>query len=287
MTGRLYTRKECVYAQLPGVHITGLKEMRRSPKHFKHRLLHPRKATNALAFGNAAHVAVLEPERFLRDFAIWETKHPEGNGRPRNGKAWDEFQVLNKTRTILLDTEYDEAIAFKDAVRQDPVAMKYLAVGRPELAMTWADSETGIACVGRIDWETKVDKHPAVVDLKSARDVSETWFSRDAARLDYHLQLAFYSDGYEAITGKAPRMVVVAVESTEPYDSVTYIVPEEVLEVGRDAYRELLVRYKQCTDADEWPGQGGNEERVLALPPWCVPEEESDDMADLDWSKAG
>ena len=286
MSGRFYTRKECKYGDLPGVHITGLKEMRKSPKHYKYRLSHPRKVTNALAFGNAAHVAVLEPERFLRDFAIWNSEHPDGKKRPRNGKAWDEFELLNKGRTILLDSEYDEAIAFKDAVRQDALAMRYLAVGRPEIAMTWTDAETGVACVGRLDWETKVDRHPAVVDLKSARDVSELWFSRDVAKLDYHLQLAFYADGYQAITGKTPRMVVVAVESVEPYDAVTYIVPEEVLEIGRDAYRELLIKFKQCTESDEWPGQGGNEEKILQLPRWAVPEEESDDMSDLDWSKS-
>jgi hypothetical protein len=287
MTGRLYTRKECAYSELKGVHITGLKELRKSPKHYQHRLNHPRKTTNSLGFGNAVHVAVLEPERFIRDFALWHGKHPEGGTRPRNGKAWDEFKLLNSGRTIIRDEEYDEAIAFKDAVRQDPVAMKYLATGRAEVAMTWTDNETGIECVGRVDWETKVDKHPAVVDLKSARDCGETWFTRDAAKLDYHLQLAFYADGYKSITGKQPRMVVVAVESAPPYDVVTYIVPEEVLEVGRDAYHELLVKFKACTDSGEWPGQGGSEEKILSLPAWAVPEEESDDMADLDWSKAG
>lgn len=283
---RLYTRKECAYGSLQGVHITGLKEMRKSPKHYKHRLSHPRKITNALGFGTAAHVAVLEPERFIRDYAIWESKYEHGGARPRNGSAWEEFKKLNAGRAILLDSEFDEACAFKDAVRQDAVAMRYLAMGRPEIAMTWQDAETGVACVGRIDWETKVDHHPAVVDLKSTRDAGETWFSRDVAKLDYHLQLAFYADGYQAITGKMPRMVVVAVESVEPYDAVTYVVPEEILEIGRDAYRELLIKFKQCAESDEWPGQGGNEEKILQLPRWAVPEEESDDMSDLDWSKS-
>lgn len=286
MTGKLYTRKECTYSDLKGVHITGLKELRKSPKHYRHRLTNPRKVTGALSYGNAVHVAVLEPERFLKDFALWNGKHPDGKTRPRNGGAWEEFKKLNAGRTILVDDEYEEAIAFKDAVRQDRVAMRYLATGRPEIAMTWRDAETGIACVGRIDWETRVDNYPAVVDLKSARDVGEIWFARDAARLDYHLQCAFYADGYKACTGKMPRMVVVAVESSPPYDAVTYIVPEEVLEIGRDAYHELLVRFKECTDSDEWPGQGGNEERVLSLPRWAVPEEEGDDMTDLDWSKS-
>lgn len=286
MTNRFYTRKECVYSDLKGVHITGLKEMRKSPKHYKHRLGRERKITNALAFGTAAHVAVLEPERFVRDYAIWASRYDHGGARPRNGKAWEEFQKLNAGRTIILDTEFDQACEFKDAIRLDPVAMKYLAMGRPEVAMTWKDEETGVDCVGRLDWDTTVDRYPAVVDLKSAREAGPLWFSRDAAKLDYHLQLAFYADGYAAITGKTPRMVVIAAESTPPYDAVTYIVPEEVLEVGRDAYRELLVQLKTCTESGEWPGQGGTEEKILSLPPWCVPDEEADDLSDLEWEKS-
>lgn len=286
MTNRFYTRKECVYADLKGVHITQLKEMRKSPKHYRHRLKHPRKITNALAFGTAAHTAVLEPERFVTDFAIWKSKHEHGGARPRNGNEWKAYQAVNANRSIILDTEFDEACSFKDAVRQDALAMKYLAMGRPEIAMAWKDEETGVDCVGRLDWETKVDRHPAVVDLKSARESGELWFTRDAAKLDYHLQLAFYADGYKAITGKMPRIVVIAVESAEPYDAVTYIAPEEVLEIGRDAYRELLVKLKACAEADEWPGQGGTEEKILSLPPWCVPDEEADDLSDLEWEKS-
>lgn len=283
---RLYTRKECQYGSLTGVHITGLKEMRKSPKHYKHRLSNPRKTTSALEFGNAAHVAVLEPERFLKDFALWHGKHPDGKTRPRNGGAWDEFKTLNSARTIIRDEDYDEAIAFRDAVREDAVAMRYLAMGKPEVAMTWQDSVTGVWCVGRVDWITTVDKHPAIVDLKSARDVSDQWFSRDAAKLDYHMQCAYYADGYQAIVGKMPRVVVIAVESAPPYDVVTYIVPEEVLEVGRENYRELLTKFKACTESGEWPGQGGDEEHVLSLPLWAIPKDEDDDMSDLDWSKS-
>lgn len=288
MTGKLYTRKECQYGSLPGVHITGLKEMRRSPKHFKHRLEHPREPSAAMELGTATHIAILEPERFLREFALWNATDAEtGKTRQRRGAAWDEFCKLNAGRTIIRDEEYEQSIALRDAVRADPLAMKYLAMGRPEIAMTWTDSHTGVECVGRLDWDTRVDKHPAIVDVKTTRNAGEFWFSRDVARLDYHLQLAYYSDGYEAAIGKAPRVVVIAVESAPPHDVVTYIVPDDVLDIGRVAYRELLEKYKACADAGEWPGQqGGEEEKYLALPAWAVPEEENDDMGDLDWSKS-
>lgn len=276
---RLYSRRECRYHELPGVHITQLKDIRRSPLHYRHHLQHGRESSPSLELGTAGHVAVLEPERFLLDFALWKSEHDDGTKRVRRGKLWDEFQAQNAGKTIIRDEEYDIAIALRDAVRADSVAMRYLAMGRPEVAMTWTDSHTGVACVGRIDWETKVDGHPAIVDLKTTRNAGPTWFSRDVAKLDYHLQLAFYADGYEAATGKAPRVVVVAVESAPPHDVVTYIVPADVLDIGRDQYRQLLEGFRDCTAANDWPGQGRGVEQVLALPAWAVPDD--DDTADL------
>lgn len=288
MSARLYSRKECRYGDLRGVHITQLKELRRSPLHYQHRLKNGRKSTPALEFGSATHVACLEPERFLLDFALWKSEADDGKKKVRRGSAWDEFQATHAGKTIIRDEEYDEAIAIRDAVRADPVAMKYLAMGRPEVSMTWTDAHTGMACVGRLDWETKVDGHPAIVDLKTTRNAGPIFFQRDVAKLDYHLQLAFYADGYEAATGKTPRVVVVAVESTPPYDVVTYIVPADVIEIGRDQYRQLLETHRDCTALGEWPGQGMGQELTLRLPAWAVPDD--DDTAELGltgWKDAG
>lgn len=276
---RLYSRKECTYADLAGVHITTLKEMRRSPLHYQHRLRGGRTPSGSMDLGTAAHVACLEPERFLLDFALWKSETDDGQKRVRRGKVWDEFRENNPGKTIIRDEEFDEAIAMRDAVRADPLAMKYLAMGRPEISMTWTDAHSGVACVGRIDWETKVEGHPAIVDLKTTRNAGPTWFQRDVAKLDYHLQLAYYADGYEAATGKMPRVVIVAVESAAPYDVVTYIVPADVIEIARDQYRQLLETFRDCTAAKEWPGQGRGVEQVLALPAWAVPDD--DDTADL------
>ncbi|UOF77299.1 exodeoxyribonuclease 8 [Caudoviricetes sp.] len=285
---RLYSRKECRYADLQGVHITQLKELRRSPKHYQHRLAHGRKQTLALEIGNAAHVACLEPERFLTDFALWRSEGDDGKKKVRRGSAWEDFQAANEGKVIIRDEEYEHAIALRDAVRSDDVAMRYLAVGRPEVSLTWTDAHSGVPCVGRLDWETKVDGYPAIVDLKTTRNAGPTFFQRDVARLDYHLQLAFYADGYEAITGKLPRVVIVAVESEAPHDVVTYIVPADVLEIARDQYRQLLEAFRDCSARGEWLGQGGGGELTLRLPAWAVPDD--DDTADLGltgWKDAG
>jgi hypothetical protein len=57
---------------------------------------------------------------------------------------------------------------------------------------------------------------------------------------------------------------------------VTYIVPEDVLEIGRDAYRQLLETLRDCTEKKQWFGHGGGIEQQLQLPRWAVPDEGDD-----------
>lgn len=286
MTGAIHVRGKYEYEALPGANISSLKVLRKSPLHYRHYLENGGKATRAKDLGTAAHIAVFEPERFLREFVLWDKKNDDSDKtKARRGKEWEEFKAAHPSKTIIRRDEYDLAIAVKDAVRADRVAMRYLAVGRPEVALTWQDEETGMACKGRVDWLTDADGGPCIVDLKSCRDPTPTWFSRDCAKLDYHLQMAFYADGIEAITGKEPRIVVVSVETSPPHDVVTYIVPAEVVEVGRDAYRQLLELLRDCTAANEWPGCGGGEERTLQLPMWAMPSDDDISGLDLDWSQ--
>jgi len=233
--------------------------------------------------GTTSHIAVLEPERFLEEYAIWKTEDAEGNKQVRKGKKWDAFQELNAGKTIVKDDEYREAISLRDSVRRDSVAMKYLAMGEPEVAIQWTDIDTGVLCRGRIDWLTKVDGIYTVVDLKTTRNADPMLFARDCARLFYHAQCAYYADGIEAATGEVPKCVIVAAESFPPYDVVTYIVPEDVLEAGRMIYKDLLEKLQKCKASNDWPGQGDMMERILTLPVWAQEKEEGDDMGDLDW----
>ena len=70
------------YDAIEAISITRLKELRRSPQHYRYALEHP-KHTDALTLGIATHVAVLEPERFERDFAIWTRRTDAGAMAPR------------------------------------------------------------------------------------------------------------------------------------------------------------------------------------------------------------
>ena len=265
------------YDAIQAVSVTRLKELKRSPQHYQHALTNPRRS-DALTLGIATHVAVLEPERFLKDFAIWERRTEADAMAPRRGKAWDEFCEANEGKSILTADEAALAHDIAKAVRFDETANVYLASGDPEVTLQW-DGSFERACKGRVDWVTTSNGHPTLVGLKTARDCRPFIFGAQAAKLDYGMQWAFYHDGYFEITSKIPRMIEIVVESAPPHAVATYAIDQDIIAQGRDNYRDMLKLLRECECNGEWPGpvQG---ERVLTLPTWYYPQ--ADDLSDLD-----
>ncbi len=271
------------YHALPGISITHLKELKRSALHYQYRLDHP-SVTVPLTLGTASHCAVLEPERFERQFAVWDRRTDSGRMAPRNGKWWDAFQAANDTRTILTEDERDEALAIGQAVRSDPIAARYLENGEPEVSMQWRMEVGGIGpevdCRGRPDWITHIDGKPCLVGLKTARDARPFVFGSAAAKLSYHLQWAFYFDGYKAIRGVEPSLREIVVESSAPHDVVVYIIPEDIVLQGRQEYGDLIRHLIDCEKRQEWLGVAQGVEQVLTLPSWIYVEQ--DDLTELE-----
>lgn len=266
------------YDAVEAINITRLKYLLRSPQHYQYALTHPKQA-DVMTVGIATHVAVLEPERFIKEFAIWDRKTESGRSAPRNGKWWEAFQLEHRAQTILTEDQGALAQQIARAVRFDEVANKYLAVGDPEASLEW-EIVGGRPAKGRVDWLTTHEGCPTIVGLKTSRDCRHFQFGSQAAKLGYHLQWAFYHDGFEAITGKKPHMVEVVVESDAPHAVATYIIPEDILAQGREEYQRLLQILAHCEATDEWPGPVPNEQ-YLTLPTWAYPHTD-DDFADLE-----
>jgi len=276
--GRILERGTVDYDDLEGDHYSTLKEMARSPKHYRWRLQHPRPQTHSTGLGHISHTAVLEPGRFLTDFVLMPDKWPGRDTKAvRSGKVWEAFRDENAGKTIISRDDYRTAIALSESVRADEVAMMYLGCGRAEVALQWHDIETGALLVGRVDWlNESIRDRPYLVDLKGTR-CAETWsFQRDVAKYCYHIQAAMYVDGYKAATGVEPGYAIVAAEFEAPHDTVVYIAPDDVLDIGRDAYREWLQRKQECELAGKWPGIGNGLPKTLVLPRWAMPDDDAD-----------
>lgn len=267
------------YLRLPGCSITRLKELRRSPKHYHYRLLNPKESA-PLSLGRAAHCAVLEPDRFSSDHAVWERRTSGGNLAPRNGQWWEAFKAQNAGRTFINADEHADVLRIQAAVRGDADAMRYLGQGRAEVTLLW--SVLGRDCKGRIDWLAEQDGRPVIVGLKTARDCRHYPFGSQAARLGYHLQWAYYSDGYSTLTGTIPKVVEIVVEPEPPHAVAVYVIPEDILVQGEEEYGALLERLDECEREKSWPGPVVGEQ-ILTLPSWVYDRDE--DLSDLELEK--
>jgi len=265
------------YRAIDATNFSSLKELARSPLHYRHRLDNPRTSL-PMALGKAAHTAVLEPHRFAAEYALWDERTEGGRVRPRNGKDWEAFKAAHATQQIIVADEMGAAMAMRDAARGSTCSMRYLRKGEAEVTMVWPDEETGRRCKGRIDWLTHVDGIDVLVGLKTSKDCRPIGFGNQAARLGYHLQWALYHDGYVALTSKPVRMVEIVIESAAPHDVTVYIIPAEIIEQGRDEYRKLLVTLDECEKTGVWPGTSDSEQ-ILSLPSWVYHAE--DDISEL------
>lgn len=244
-----------------------LKVMARSPAHFRHALFSDRADTDAFRLGRCAHLAVLEPEKFAAECAIWD-------GGRRAGKAWDAFVEANHGRELLKEEEAAFCRAIQSAVREDPHAAPYLASGAAEATVLAALD--GVDCKSRMDWLSST----AIVDLKTTRDASPEGFAREVWRMRHDAQSAMYQDMHEAATGVRLPVVLIAVEKEQPHLVQVYVVPDPVLEVGRDHYRMLLERLRDCRQRDAWPGyvDGVTE---LSLPRWANAFDDEEDITGM------
>lgn len=279
----IYRRGEVDYGAIEAVNQSTLKAIARSPLHYQHLLEHGRTATDTMRLGSVAHTAVLEPERLERDYAVWTG---EGGKTDRfAGKAYEAFCAANADRTIIKQGDLDAALRIQRAVRAHKPAQRYLARGQAELTLVWRDKRTGILCKGRLDWLSSAVAD-VMVDLKTARDVSQWSFEAAFAKREYDVQTAFYADGYETITGRALYGKCIAVENVEPHDVVVYDLAE-VIDTGREIYREYLATLAECRASGSWPGQCPSAERVLHLPKWRdMSEDEDSDLTALDLETA-
>lgn len=271
------------YLSEAGTNVSRLKDVGRSPKLYQFRADHPRKTTEPMRLGTAAHTAILEPHRFLAEYALWDErteKDPE-KVSPRRGAKWEACLAANPGKKIVRADEYGVAMAMRDAVRGHKAAMRYLRAGDPEVGMWWRDEEFERLCKARVDWLTTDNGFPVLVGLKTARDGRPIQFGNAAARLGYHLQWGFYADGYKAITGKEARVVEIVVESAPPHDVAVYVIPSDVREQGRAEYRALLETLQRCEAADAWPGMA-EEEQMLSLPAWVYQGDEDLEGLGLD-----
>lgn len=262
------------YDALVGENFSRLKNMARSARHYQYRSQTPRTDTPALSLGRAVHLAVLEPEKFSTTCVRWD-------GGTRRGKEWDAFRERHGGREILTADEDDLCADISSAVLADPIARHYVTGGAPEVSVLWTHDEQemgelpgfSVECKARLDYV----RPDCLVDLKTCRDASQEGFGREAWRLQYHVQAAYYRDGYAAATGRVLPFFIVAVEKDAPHVCQVFRVTENLLDLGRDSYLAMLRQLDQCKREGTWPGYSEGELELMP-PRWALPDDDAGDL---------
>ena len=251
------------YTQMAGVRWSHLKNMRKSPRHYKWHLENERPDSAAFRKGRALHTLLLEPEKFAVEYVLWPNH--------RRGYDWNAFKVAHEELVILNQPEWDSAHCMAAAVTSDRHARDLIEAGAKERFIQWENPRTGLVCKGRVDVAGST-----LVDLKSTSKIEKWLFSKQVHDLSYHGQLVHYAEGLKANgVSLNDEAAMVVVESSPPYDVVCYAVKDHVLEVGANLRNILLSKLKACQEKNEWPGIANGEIVELHLPEFAYLEAEN------------
>lgn len=271
------------------VHFSELKQLARSPAHYRHAILTPRVTTPAIRRGLIVDRLIFEQG----DCPIYPGDDRRGNawdaftelaaGREllvypgeRRGKAWKDFVEAHPDARIFTQREHDDAAAhvamlekgrvyapddfvtWKEladaepiarAVQADPLAMEYLA-GQHQVVITW--EMMGVRCATR-----GVDciGDGWASDLKCSMTTQPDRFEWHARRMLWHAQLAFYAEGCRQNgIDTSKGLFIVGVEATAPHPVTVLRLTPRAVEEGEKSIHLWLEQLRGCEESDAWPG---------------------------------
>ena len=264
------TEKE--YRESPGISRSELWRLNPrtggTPEKFMWAKENPEPPTPAMLFGTLAHLALLEPQRFDEQFAL----APDVDGRTKAGKeAWATFRATLGDRTVVSRDDWALACRMAYEVNRVPFGRKLLG-GDNERVFRWVDADTGEECKIRVDSIRMVGGVPVIVDYKTTTDASLDAFSRKCVNMGYGFQAGMYCEGVEKCLGIKPRFVFIVQEKDPPFAVNVLEADEEMIQHGKDIFRELLGIYHECKTTDNWYGYLGAEAVIgrLSLPAWAL-----------------
>lgn len=246
------------HADPTSVSHSGLRLLMDSPSLFRWRQDHPeprsaRRAT--LDFGSAAHAKVLGTGWPIRVIPVDD----------KRGNKWSvpaaEAEAEGAIPVTLREAAVVDAMAAK--LQEHPLAAKLLSAGEAELSLFWQDDRWEVVRRARLDWI-----HGRVaVDYKTTNDAAPRRFRWSCRDYGYDSQAAYYLDTAAGLGLDVVRFVHIAQEKEAPYRVSVVELDDASLAQGRMWCDVALERYRDCRDADLWPGFESTEPHLITVPP--------------------
>lgn len=251
------TREE--YTALPGLSYSGLKELLRSPAHYRHWLANPKEETKALRIGKAVHAAFLTPDLWAKTYKAI----PECDRRTKEGKEVHAafMASLNPGDTALPFDEYEQSVNVAQAAERISDAKVVRTGAWVECPLVGADKRTPLKGIPDL-----IDAEGWIYDLKTTDDASERAALRTVLSYGYHLQAAHYIRLAHQHRNDIRGFRLIMVEKDAPHEGAIYEISGDLLELGVKETDRAYSLFDSCTASGEWPGYTGSVIRLDALP---------------------
>jgi hypothetical protein len=240
------------------------------PAIFRHEQLNPPAPKKVFDLGSAAHKLVLGsgPELVRINAEKWLTD-----------KVKTEVAAVRARGAIpLKPAEYQQVHDMATAIRKHPVAGALFDPdhGRPEQTLIWQDNDTGIWCRARLDWlpTPSPGRRLIIPDYKTCRSANPRAITKAVYEHGYHCQDEWYRRGARelALADEQAAFVFVFQEKDPPYLVTVVQVDDDALYLAEQRNRRAMEIYRDCVDADFWPGYS-SEIELITLPAWAHREE--------------
>lgn len=253
---------------------TGVRRIMKAPAKFRYYQLHPEPPRKELEIGSAAHAKVLgvgSPFEVVCDaegvpFDAWRSKDAKARVRA----------IRDAGRIPVKPDEAELVDAMAEAVLANVDARALLeSPGAEEVSLFGIDDATGVWKRGRVDFlgEPDTEGWVPVVDYKTTKDAHPAEIEKALFNYGYYQQAPWYLDLAHEVgpygPGVHPVFAFIFQEKEPPY-LCTVAAPEpDAIEWGRIRNRKAIDRYRQCVEADEWPGYAETIVRI-GLPRWAA-----------------
>lgn len=242
---------------------SGLKQVLRSPAHFRHWATEGQAETEGMAFGKLLHAYLLEPETFERAYAVapadapaypaarsWAAKNPSKEIAAAMD-YWRAWEAAHPGVTRVSVADYDKARRMGDSARAHPYAAGLLTGGQREVTMRWVDEATGLRCQSRNDLFLPGEY---VMDVKTCQDASEEGFARTVMRYLYDVQQAHYVEGVRATGETIKWFVFLAIESEAPYVCQPHVLNAQAERRGWALRQKAMAAQAEAIRLNRWRG---------------------------------
>lgn len=262
-----------VYRDLPSESYHGrraasstiLRELMRSPAHAWAAMTIPKEATPDMIFGEAVHLAVLQPDLFPDRFAVstpCAAKKKDGEkctnaGVVSRGGEWfcgvrghDPLKGApsDDPRASMTQDDWDRAMRMRDAIMRHKAASEILnARTDTELSCFWRDDATGVYCKARSD----IVIPDVLADLKTLRsggliDASPAGFAAALGDRRLDIQAGHYATGFIKSGVPVGEFQWIAAEKKAPFGVGFYSLRMTELSEAIDEVWKLLELYADC-----------------------------------------